>query len=1357
LMKKWMVRIRGGGSTASKPRAQAEPFIRDLEGPSGSSSPLAVEPGSEAVPEDVNVAEPGSETIDACLVRAAPNPAQNPPNPAAVVAANVSTVAAMKATAAISDVSGSGCTIPLNRPAIQPAVRLSTYVRSSEALAFAHIVRSERALNIDLRLYLDMVLSAVRGAALSVFGPGVLVTIAGSVKKKTYVRKSDVDLLVHSAAPATLEQVQALEALLKAHPSANPAHVKLGKLAIHANLFGVDCDIVCADTVEYGARPPVDERVALDPVISSTACALKLWAEQAAKDSRKIPGHALETLALHCRGSEPNSATVGDGAMQLCVSVLQAVADGGGDGGVLCEATRLDKLTRSSLAARAQATLHVFAVSRALLPGGCFRTAAEVRVWLTRGCCHPWAAQNTIAGLVPGWLFCTSAQQRAVDPTFSIFAEGERTEDGTEDGVDGSQLDPGVESGFAIEDLVLDSENSLRLMLATPLASYIQAGVAIDVQRASVMRASVPASSEISQLQDLKEKGSMVAARMLESRFLWLMGEQALVQGDCVRATGCFASSMRNSVSDGDPFSGGGQYGQSDTSPYITCAAEVLSRDPCHGDAMLLRAWALRRLGRLPDAEEVLNTLVAHHSPSDARGALCMRANLRGNNGDWRGLLEGSERCLQICPEEPMFHYWMAIARDRLLGTTSETNRATEAALAISSFRRFLAGASPEGRKVSQALFEIAMLQAKLAFLKANGGRYGRQVLDADLVLDADFFDADFFATVRAAQAAEANRLPMFEGESCDARDEALLIMRMHEARAADGFVPKERMEEVLTGLPADGMERADVLRTRGNEAFTTCDFSMADEFYSKALNLEPENAELLCNRAAARLRLRWFTAAADDARAALITRPGWAKAQYRVAQAHMGRRDGASATAAASAAATLLPDDVAIRRLLEEALTLKSAQSGAKSLPDVRSYPQLWERVAYKDNMHVVCADGGAAFACIADALQQLTALPHSPGVTLILLPGVYTEQLHIEASRVQLLGWISTQSGRRGAEIRMSTDAQAVHRFRSSGGPKASGLTGYVLITATGTEADFCVEGLQLVQPTGAPHTDTGSCVLCRQGAAVRVIDCQARTPDSPVFAVTDAGSYLSLKRVFVRHESSAAALAVDNASLECDECTFSKLQKCAVEVRSGARAVLRSCHLLKCAQQAVVLYAGGVRLELYDCVLRRCGKHPNKSAVLAECGSLIMRRCTLENHDAEAIVLQASEKSGELKTAAVALLDSCKFNHNRHGVAIYFGSGLLLDCTALDNVQSGVLISGVPPQARLTLRGCTLARNGAAASPTDLIVKGRTLFERSVQLDSKNAFSVPPVILSDAEADFSVRWSSAELQRACARRVS
>jgi len=80
-----MVRIRGGGCSASKPRAQAEPFIQDLDGPLGlspirmrtipfsrsflplelpSNSPLAVEPGPEAVPKDINDPEPGTETID---------------------------------------------------------------------------------------------------------------------------------------------------------------------------------------------------------------------------------------------------------------------------------------------------------------------------------------------------------------------------------------------------------------------------------------------------------------------------------------------------------------------------------------------------------------------------------------------------------------------------------------------------------------------------------------------------------------------------------------------------------------------------------------------------------------------------------------------------------------------------------------------------------------------------------------------------------------------------------------------------------------------------------------------------------------------------------------------------------------------------------------------------------------------------------------------------------------------------------------------------------------------------------------------------------------------------------------------
>ena len=61
-----MVRVRGGGCAESKPRAQAEPFIQDLNGPPSSPS-LAVEQGAEAAAEDVKAAEPVPETTDSAV------------------------------------------------------------------------------------------------------------------------------------------------------------------------------------------------------------------------------------------------------------------------------------------------------------------------------------------------------------------------------------------------------------------------------------------------------------------------------------------------------------------------------------------------------------------------------------------------------------------------------------------------------------------------------------------------------------------------------------------------------------------------------------------------------------------------------------------------------------------------------------------------------------------------------------------------------------------------------------------------------------------------------------------------------------------------------------------------------------------------------------------------------------------------------------------------------------------------------------------------------------------------------------------------------------------------------------------
>ena len=265
-------------------------------------------------------------------------------------------------------------------------VALSSYVRPREAAAFTRVAAflGGGAGTLE-RLRLDEVLAAVQDAARAALGPKARVTLAGSVAKGTQVGCSDVDLLVHTPVPATLEQRRALEARLQAHPGANPAHVRLLKLAIHAKLFGLDVDVVCADTVEYGARPGPDARVAADAVAGSCARALKAWGARAVAGGRKLPGHALEALALHCRSSDadddaaPHAAVVGDGALQLFVTVLQRIVDGGVGGGILRQCTRLDAPTRADLLRLAKSTLHVFALSRAILPGSCFRGADEAR------------------------------------------------------------------------------------------------------------------------------------------------------------------------------------------------------------------------------------------------------------------------------------------------------------------------------------------------------------------------------------------------------------------------------------------------------------------------------------------------------------------------------------------------------------------------------------------------------------------------------------------------------------------------------------------------------------------------------------------------------------------------------------------------------------------------------------------------------------------------------------------------------------------------------------------------------------------------------------------------------------------
>jgi Lon protease-like protein len=79
-----------------------------------------------------------------------------------------------------------------------------------------------------------------------------------------------------------------------------------------------------------------------------------------------------------------------------------------------------------------------------------------------------------------------------------------------------------------------------------------------------------------------------------------------------------------------------------------------------------------------------------------------------------------------------------------------------------------------------------------------------------------------------------------------------------------------------------DDKERAARLKEQGNQAFSKENYSEAIECYSKALLLDPKNAVLYSNRAAAYIKLKDYEKALEDSETALSLDPKWSKAYLR-------------------------------------------------------------------------------------------------------------------------------------------------------------------------------------------------------------------------------------------------------------------------------------------------------------------------------------------------------------------------------------------------------------------------------------------------------------------------------------------
>eukprot|EP01126_Amoeba_proteus_P000575 TRINITY_DN10163_c0_g2_i14.p1 TRINITY_DN10163_c0_g2~~TRINITY_DN10163_c0_g2_i14.p1 ORF type:complete len:152 (+),score=35.78 TRINITY_DN10163_c0_g2_i14:61-516(+) len=74
----------------------------------------------------------------------------------------------------------------------------------------------------------------------------------------------------------------------------------------------------------------------------------------------------------------------------------------------------------------------------------------------------------------------------------------------------------------------------------------------------------------------------------------------------------------------------------------------------------------------------------------------------------------------------------------------------------------------------------------------------------------------------------------------------------------------------------------AEEFKEAGNKKFGLRDFESAERLYTKAIELDPEQASYYCNRASTRLALGWNSKALDDADKALKLDPSYSKAYYR-------------------------------------------------------------------------------------------------------------------------------------------------------------------------------------------------------------------------------------------------------------------------------------------------------------------------------------------------------------------------------------------------------------------------------------------------------------------------------------------
>ncbi|MED6156479.1 Cochaperone protein [Stylosanthes scabra] len=108
-------------------------------------------------------------------------------------------------------------------------------------------------------------------------------------------------------------------------------------------------------------------------------------------------------------------------------------------------------------------------------------------------------------------------------------------------------------------------------------------------------------------------------------------------------------------------------------------------------------------------------------------------------------------------------------------------------------------------------------------------------------------------------------------------------------------------------------------LENKAKEAFLDDDFALAVDYYSEAINLDPNNPLLFADRAQAHIKLQNFTEAVSDANKAIQLNPSLAKAYLRKGTACIKLEEYHTAKVALQTGASFAPDDSRFTKLIQD------------------------------------------------------------------------------------------------------------------------------------------------------------------------------------------------------------------------------------------------------------------------------------------------------------------------------------------------------------------------------------------------------------------------------------------------------